>query len=271
LVSGSEDGTIKTWDTTTWKLTSTVEETDKTPPPVLSVVYSPDGKMLAAGKGNGMTKIYDAAGKELMTCRAKDQWIRSVAFSPDGKQVASAEDDGSVILWDVATGKANKTLKASKEAVWAVSFSPDGQLLATGGWEDIVVRIWDVKSGSRLQTLHGVQGIVRSLAFLPDSKTVATGGDFVWLHDAATGSEKTLLRGHVTNSTAIAISTDGKTLVSAGQAGEVKVWDTASGKVRATYWGNPREEVWSIALSPDGKTIASGTAKGTIMIWDMIN
>jgi WD40 repeat protein len=37
----------------------------------------------------------------------------------------------------------------------------------------------------------------------------------------------------------------------------------------ARYWGNPREELWSIALSPDGKTIVSGGGKGTLKVWDM--
>jgi WD40 repeat protein len=111
---------------------------------------------------------------------------------------------------------------------------------------------------------------VRSLAFFADAKTVATGGDFVWLHDPVTGVQKALLRGHIANSTSIAVSADGKVLVSAGGAGEIKVWETASGKVRATCWGSPREEVWSIALSPDGTTIVSGTAKGNMKVWDMV-
>jgi WD40 repeat protein len=270
LASASEDGTIKIWDTTTWKLQSAIEDTDKPPPPVLSVAYSPSGKILAAGKGNGTTKLYDEAGKELMTLQAGKGWVRSVAFSPDSKQVASAENDGSVIIWDTESGKAIKALKGSDDAVWCVAFSPDGKSLASGGWESNVVRIWDVESGGEVRTLNGVRGIARSVAFFTDGQTVATGGDFVWLHDPVTGAQKALLRGHVANSASIAVSADRKVLVSAGQAGDVKVWDTASGKVRATYWGNPREEVWAIALSPDGKTIVSGTAQGNMKVWDMV-
>src|SRR5262245_2356792 len=95
---------------------------------------------------------------------------------------------------------------------------------AAGGWERDVVRIWDVASGREVRRLKGVRGIVSSVAFFVDGKTVATGGDFVWLHDPGTGLQKALLRGHVTNSTSIAVSADGHFLVSAGQAGEVKVW-----------------------------------------------
>ncbi|MBV9124565.1 MAG: WD40 repeat domain-containing protein [Planctomycetes bacterium] len=269
LASASEDGTLKLWDTTTWKLATTIQE-PRDPPPVLSVAFSPNGKFLAAARGDGTTKLYDQSGKKLLTFQATDQWVRCVAFAHDSKQVATAEDNGSVILWNPETGKAIKTLQGSDQAVWCVAFSPDGKLLASGGWERDVVRIWDVKSGKQLRTLPGVHGIARSLAFFPDGKTVATGGDFVWLHDPITGHQKALLRGHVTDSMGMAVPADGQVLVSAGGAGEVKVWDTTSGKVLTTYWGHPREELWAIALSPDGKTIVSGSAKGTLKVWDMV-
>jgi WD40 repeat protein len=99
---------------------------------------------------------------------------------------------------------------------------------------------------------------------------MAVGGDFIWLFDPAVGTQKALLSGHVSHSTSIAVSADGMFLVSAGGAGEVKVWNTANGKLRATYWGSPREQLWSIALSPDGRTIVSGTEKGNMKVWDLV-
>jgi WD40 repeat protein len=270
LASGSQDGTIKIWDTETWSIESTIQDKDEPASPVLSVAFAPNGNFLAAGKGNGETKLYRESGEPLATFQANKGWVRCVAFSPDSKQLASAEDDGSVIIWDTETGKPIKTLKGSDEAVWCVAFSPDGKSVASGGWETGVVRIWDVGSGREVLKLNGVRGIAWSLAFSGDGKTVATGGDFVWLHDPVTGAQRALLRGHVADSTSIAMSADGQFLVSAGGAGEIKVWDTASCKVLATYWGNPREELWSIALSPDGKTIVSGTAKGNMKVWDMV-
>jgi WD40 repeat protein len=226
--------------------------------------------LFRSARGDGTTKIYDEAGKLLTTLQAGKKWVRDIAFSPDGKRLTSAEDDGSVIIWDLETGKSVKILKGSDDAVWAVAFSPDGKLIASGGWENNVVRIWDVGSGKEVQRLTGVRGIVSSLAFFADGKVVATGGDLVWLHDPITGAQKALLQGHVAGSRAIAVSADGQVLASAGGAGDVKVWEIATGKVRATYWGEPREELWSIALSPDGKTIVSGTARGNMKVWEMV-
>jgi len=270
LASGGEDGTIKLWDAMTWRLESTIQEADNPRSPVLSVAYSPNGKFLAAGKGNGTTKLYNDAGKEMMTFRSGERLVGSVAFSPDSKHVASAENDGSVNVWDTETGKAVKCLKGSDDSVWCVAYSPDGKSVASGGCEINVVRVWNVESGRETQRLKGFHGIATTLAFFPDGQTIATGGDFVWLHDPITGIQKAVLRGHATDSMYIAVSADGRILVSAARGGDIKVWEIASGRVLATYWGSPREQLWSIALSPDGKTIVSGTERGNMKVWDMV-
>lgn len=65
----------------------------------------------------------------------------------------------------------------------------------------------------------------------------------------------------------IAISPNGKTIVSGSLDDTIKIWDRETGEIQATLTGH-RNSVNSVAISPDEKTIVSGSWDHTIKIWD---
>jgi WD40 repeat protein/serine/threonine protein kinase/tetratricopeptide (TPR) repeat protein len=66
----------------------------------------------------------------------------------------------------------------------------------------------------------------------------------------------------------LAITPDGKTLVSGSTDASVRVWDVATGKERAVLSGHGAM-IWSLAISPDGKIVASGSGDNTVKLWDL--
>ncbi len=65
----------------------------------------------------------------------------------------------------------------------------------------------------------------------------------------------------------VAISKDGKTIVSGSNDNSVKIWDRATGKLLKTLEGHT-DDVTSVAISKDGKTIVSGSYDNSVKIWD---
>jgi len=87
MASGSDDNTIKLWDTAQWKEIKTLMGHDDY---VDSVCFSPDGKLLASGSDDNTIRIWDIEkGKEVKTLKGHNGYVWAVAFSPSGNQLAS--------------------------------------------------------------------------------------------------------------------------------------------------------------------------------------
>jgi hypothetical protein len=68
--------------------------------------------------------------------------------------------------------------------------------------------------------------------------------------------------------TSVAISPDGKCVISGSQDGTVEVWTSQTGKVALSLKGH-MGEVTSVAISRDGTRIISGSKDQTVKIWDV--
>lgn len=66
---------------------------------------------------------------------------------------------------------------------------------------------------------------------------------------------------------AVAFSPDGKTLATGGPGGDVRLWDVATGRLKATL-ANRLIEARDLAFSPDGRSLAV-TADGGVLLWNL--
>ncbi|MGO8747290.1 MAG: WD40 repeat domain-containing protein [Thermoguttaceae bacterium] len=120
-----------------------------------ALAFSPDGKTLVSGRGDGAIKLWDVAtGRNIVTIIGHASCVLSLEFSPDGKAVASGSGDETIKLWNTVTGKNIATLKGPAFYGWpmrsrpndqALAFTPDGKTLVAAGC-DGTIRLWDVRA-----------------------------------------------------------------------------------------------------------------------------
>lgn len=159
LLSGSLDGTAKTWDLSSGKSLQTFAGHSDA---VRSAVFSPCGSFIATGSLDRTAKIFNASdGKPRLTLEGHRGGVHSVSYSPDGAFIVTSSRDKTAKVWSSTSGECVLTLKGHGDAVYAASFSSNGRCIVTGS-SDCTGKVWDAQSGECTLTLAGHREAVRS-------------------------------------------------------------------------------------------------------------
>ena len=253
--------------------TATLEEVDlltEHTREVTSVVYSPDGSMLASGSEDKTVCVRDVkSGEQKFPPLLHKHAVDSVKFSPDAALLASMSSR-EVQIWDAKTGAKRHTLTGHTQAATSIAFSPDGSALVAGS-EDRTMRIWDAATGELLRTISTDVHSVNSLAFSPDGETIVTGvsggiGAALCLWDTATG-DLLWTRTRNFNSAPSVEFGPGGARISAGSSGGITLLDSESGRLQQRLIG-PSGGMTGVVFSPDGGTIASASGDNILRFWD---
>ena len=267
LASGSEDQSVRLWETRTNLCLKTIQGHSNG---VWSVAFSPQGTTLASGSQDGVIRLWNSnTGKCIREFPAHSSWIWSVTFSPNHHILASGSEDRTIQLWDILGGQHLKTLIGHKDAVFSVLFSPDGQTLFSGSL-DGTIKLWDIRTGQCRKTLQGHSGGIWSISVSLDGKLLASGSQdqTIKLWDVDTGYCIKTLQGHRSWIRACAISPNQQILVSGSADGTIKLWNVNTGECYETLQAHAGP-VLSVAFDPDEQTFASCGADGLVKLWNI--
>jgi RNA polymerase sigma factor (sigma-70 family) len=281
--------TVQLWDLTGGQELRRLESGQLLPPSV-SAVFSPDGKVLALRANPTTVELWDVAtGKLLRRLEGRasapaPSFFDGLHFSPDGKVLAVASPDGFIELWDTATWQRLPSAKGPTVRLNGLVFPAPGKIMAHGHESQALV-LWDVKTGTTLGPREGHRSTVGAVAFTPGGKgllSVSQDGKLC-LSDPATGKEIRALHLPLVYSGKeqppaglppycqfLALSPDGKYVAGAVVIpGNVRLWETASGKLVHAFADAPMTVHGSLLFSPDSSKLASMDSDQAIHVWDV--
>ncbi|MDE0635645.1 MAG: WD40 repeat domain-containing protein [Candidatus Poribacteria bacterium] len=179
-------------------------------------------------------------------------------------------------------------LRLGKGRVHDIKYTPDGKRVAVA--TSIGIWIYDAHTHEELALLTGHTSRVTAIDFPADGSFLASGSfdGTVRLWNIDTGEQTAIFAGHQGSIGNIAVSPDGKTVVSGGTWDTtIILWDIKTGKQikrhskyhdnlfrrLKIYFDRSRtipdpNAIEALAFSPDGQTFASGHRDGTLRIWD---
>jgi WD40 repeat protein len=280
LAAASTECKVWIWDVPRGKLLKTlslVPPGTKGRQLVYALAYTPDDRSLIAFGSNRKIQLWEvASGRLRLEIDLPRGASSKMAVSPEGRTLYLL-GSGKVYRLDLVHGKEHAPLTVPITLRDALALSPKGDQLAAGG---VGLGLLELKDPTkfielpRLPRIQRHQGRIRSVSFSGNSAMVLTAADdglfFLW--DVSTGSLLRLIdpknpRQWRGVNRAI-LTPDGKQFVAGTYAGELVVWEVATGKQVRELKG-ARGPIATIALSPDGKVLAAGGQQGEIVLWEL--
>src|SRR5262249_35814445 len=276
VVTTSDDGTLRLWNASTGKQDGIIELPQSVLPPdyqyTTSADISPDGKLIAVSRRDGLIAIADFASRaiSLPPLQNTGAAVWSVRFDRQGKRLLSASANGEVAIWSLAS-RSKLTLPRHPNAVSSASFSPDDKLIATTS-RDHTVRLWDAVKLTQQLTLKGHEGPVLSLAFSPDGKRLVTSSDDKTARVWSLGPDIVpfSLQASDYSILSAALSTDGQDFVTGGFDGKISIFKVGKkhGIAKEHELTPNIGAITGIGFSADLSKLIVGSDSGRVLLWD---
>jgi WD40 repeat protein len=226
-------------------------------------------------------KVWDlASGRLLRTLEGHTGELHAVAVTPDGRQIVSGswEHALSLKVWDLESGQLLRSLDSPVLWANAVAITPNGRQIVSGS-NDSPLKVWDLEGGQLVGLLEGHSKRVLAAAITPDGRQVVSGSADrtvkVWdistplnSGPARSGRPLSLLETHTDSIVGVAVTPDGRQVVTGSRDGTIRLWDLVEDASRVLFWNDA--PIKCLAISLDGHHVCCGDEAGRVWLFELI-
>ena len=272
--------------------------------PLDGVAFSPDGKTIIGWSlahdfraANGLTPIHwwppqEQQPLQLQIQAGESQELYAATVLDGGKKLITVAPDQTTLfdtrivpitfsgrpIPNANTFPAGTIIPRDGEGRWAdpAVLSRDGTKL--GITDGTFVQIIDTATGKHVATSETRLGNREWKAFLALSANGSRGavviqpagedGATIVIFDGQSGATIATCIGHRAPIAALAMTPDGRWLVSGGDDQTARLWNTTSGQEVAQVTG-AQQPVHAVAIRSDGKWLYTGVATGEVQAWSL--
>jgi WD40 repeat protein len=261
VATAGPDSTVRVWDARTGRELLQLMHAEL----ATAAAFDAKGDRLATSDESGAVCLWDANTGAKQHCMNQGAPVYWVGFSPSSALLASVALDGSIGVWDTTTGQ-RRALFQHDPRVKAAQFDPQEKQLASFGTQT-ETRLWKLEDGAEFWRLDSSSASYAGVAFDAATPTMILGGadgTITWWDLNARTPRLSADSGSFIK--AIAMSKDGRRLVTMDGYGEARAWDAKNGRLLKRM---PYYRVNALAISPDGEFIAAAGEDGARDVIEM--
>ncbi|MBI5352045.1 MAG: hypothetical protein HZB50_05360 [Chloroflexi bacterium] len=216
----------------------------------LSVIFSPDGKLVAVGarrNSNGQIHLWDMLSNHHIL-PAPEGSVWGITFSSDSQKIAAYYQNNDIRIWNVQDGTLDKIIpRYGNKTDQCLAFSPDGTRLAIGEYSNLY--FWDLKDDKEIKK--------------NDEVTQAKG----WFLEEDISVSRKNIRAEYTS---VSFSPDGTQLIVGAKNHTSQIWNVNENIIDIVM-PNYSGSISHLEFSPDGSSLLIETYNGSLKVLELEN